>query len=119
MAERSDLTVSCCPPVSAGALDELEAAELATVFKALADPVRLRLLSMVASVGDGEVCACDMVGPVGRSQPTVSHHMALLVEAGLVTREQRGKWAWYRMERSRLDAVRAALDPDVKISAPR
>ncbi|HEY6530881.1 MAG TPA: metalloregulator ArsR/SmtB family transcription factor [Acidimicrobiales bacterium] len=117
MDERSDLTVWCCTPVSAG-LGETEAGELATVFKALADPVRLRLLSMVASVGDGEVCACDMVAPVGRSQPTVSHHMSLLVDAGLVTREQRGKWAWYRLDRSRLEMIRSVLDPDAKVSAP-
>jgi ArsR family transcriptional regulator len=79
------------------------------LFKALADPVRLRLLSMVAAVPEGEVCACDLVEPIGRSQPTVSHHMAALVDAGLVTREQRGRWAWYRINPARLEAARSVL----------
>ena len=79
------------------------------MFKVLADPARLRLLSMVAAAGDGEVCACDLVEPIGKSQPTVSHHMSVLVEAGLVTREKRGKWAWYRLDADRLEQVRAAL----------
>jgi ArsR family transcriptional regulator len=101
----------CCPPVTAGALDEDDAAELATVFKALADPARLRLLSMIAAADTGEACACDLVEPVGRSQPTVSHHLALLVDAGLVRREKRGRWAWYRVVPERLAAVRDALSP--------
>ena len=101
----------CCAPVTAGALDEAEAAELAGVFKVLADPARLRLLSMVASAEAGEACACDLVEPVGRSQPTVSHHLSLLVDAGLLTREKRGKWAWYRVVPERLEAVRGALAP--------
>jgi ArsR family transcriptional regulator, arsenate/arsenite/antimonite-responsive transcriptional repressor len=101
----------CCPPVTAGALDEADATELAAVFKALADPARLRLLSMIAAAESGEACACDLVEPVGRSQPTVSHHLALLVDAGLVSREKRGKWAWYRVVPERLAAVRDALSP--------
>jgi ArsR family transcriptional regulator len=107
----SDDTAACCEPLVQALLGEDEAVELAAVLKALADPVRLRLLSMVAAAGDGEACACDLVAPVGRSQPTVSHHMAILVDAGLVERTQRGKWAWYRLEPTRLDMVRAALDP--------
>jgi ArsR family transcriptional regulator len=75
----------------------------------LADPARLRLLSMVASAESGEACACDLVEPLGRSQPTVSHHMSVLVEAGLVSREKRGKWAWYRLEAERLEQIKAAL----------
>jgi hypothetical protein len=71
----------CCRPVTAGVLDEVDATELASVFKVLADPVRLRLLSMVASAPTGEACACDLVEPLGRSQPTVSHHLSALVEA--------------------------------------
>jgi len=102
---------ACCPPLTAGVLDEDEAAELAGVFKVLADPARLRLLSMVAAAEPGEACACDLVEPVGRSQPTVSHHLSLLVDAGLLTREKRGKWAWYRVVPERLAAVRAALAP--------
>lgn len=71
------------------------AAELAKVFKALGDPARVKLLSLIAASESGEMCVCDLTGPVGLSQPTVSHHMKLLVEAGLVAREQRGKWAYY------------------------
>ena len=90
-------------------LGEDSAAELASVFKVLAAPARLRLLSMVAAAETGEACACDLVEPVGRSQPTVSHHLSLLVDAGLLTREKRGKWAWYRVVPERLAAIRGAL----------
>ena len=85
-----DLT-SCCSPVTAGVLDDGTAEQLARVFKALGDPTRVRLLSMIAASTDGEACACDLIEPVNLSQPTVSHHMRQLVDAGLVTREQRGK----------------------------
>jgi len=102
---------ACCTPLTAGILDERQADELAAVFKVLADPARLRLLSMIAAATTGEACACDLVGPVGRSQPTVSHHLALLVDAGLVVREKRGRWAWYRVVPERFDAVRTALAP--------
>jgi ArsR family transcriptional regulator len=101
-------TVMCCSPVRTDALDEEQAAAMARGFAALADPIRLRLLSFVASSGD-EVCACDLVEPSGRSQPTVSHHMKILVDAGLVTREKRGLWVWYRAVPDRLDALRAVL----------
>jgi ArsR family transcriptional regulator len=101
----------CCAPVTAGVLDESDAEDLAAAFKVLADPARLRLLSMVASAEAGEACACDLVEPVGRSQPTVSHHLSMLVDAGLLTREKRGKWAWYRVVPERLQALQAALAP--------
>lgn len=101
----------CCAPLTAGALDETEAGELAAVFKVLADPARLRLLSMIASAAAGESCACDLVDPIGRSQPTVSHHLSVLVDAGLLEREKRGRWAWYRIVPERFDAVRAVLEP--------
>ncbi len=114
----ADDTEPCCAPLVQALLSEGEAAELASVFKALADPVRLRLLSMVAAAGDDEACACDLIEPVGRSQPTVSHHMAILVDAGLVERTQRGKWAWYRLKPERLAMVQAALDP-AAVSASR
>jgi len=97
----------CCAPVTAGVLDDEHAEDLAAVLKVLADPARLRLLSMVAA--GGEACACDLVAPLGRSQPTVSHHLSLLVDAGLLAREKRGRWAWYRVVPERLDAVRRAL----------
>jgi ArsR family transcriptional regulator len=98
----------CCAPVRTDALDEEQAAVMARGFAALSDPIRLRLLSFVASSSD-EVCACDLVEPSGRSQPTVSHHMKILVDAGLVTREKRGLWVWYRAVPERLDALRAVL----------
>ena len=101
----------CCSPVTAGVLDEHDAEELAAVFKVLGDPARLRLLSMVASSADGEACACDLVEPIGRSQPTVSHHLSALVDAGLLAREKRGKWAWYRLVPERLAALQAVLAP--------
>ena len=109
MTARPETSI-CCSPLGAGALDEARADELAAVFKVLADPARLRLLSMVASAESGETCACDLVEPSGRSQPTVSHHMSVLVDAGLVTREKRGKWAWYRLDAERLEQVKAALN---------
>jgi ArsR family transcriptional regulator len=100
--------VACCTPVRADALDAAQAELLAQSFAALADPIRLRLLSFITSAA-GEVCACDLVEPSGRSQPTVSHHMKILVDAGLVEREKRGLWVWYRAVPSRLDALRAVL----------
>ena len=99
----------CCPPLGEGALDEDAAVELARVLKALADPVRLRLLSFIASSSTGEVCACDLPGLLDRSQPTMSHHLSQLVKAGLVEREQRGKWAWFRLRPQRLEALGAVL----------
>jgi len=90
-------------------LDEDQAALLAHSFAALADPIRLRLLSHIAACGTDEVCACDLVEPSGRSQPTVSHHMKILVDAGLVEREKRGLWVWYKLVPSRLDALRSVL----------
>jgi ArsR family transcriptional regulator, arsenate/arsenite/antimonite-responsive transcriptional repressor len=100
--------IACCAPVRADALDEGQAGLLAQSFAALADPIRLRLLSFITSAAD-EVCACDLVEPSGRSQPTVSHHMKILVDAGLVTRDKRGLWVWYRAVPDRLDALRAVL----------
>jgi len=80
-----------------------------SALTALSDPIRLRMLSAIAAERGEEVCACDLVELSGRSQPTVSHHMKILVDAGLVTREKRGLWVWYRIEPSRLDALRAVL----------
>jgi ArsR family transcriptional regulator len=99
----------CCAPLLRSAIDEEQATELAEILKALADPVRLRLVSIVATTASGEVCACDLPTLVGRSQPTVSHHLSLLVKAGLFEREQRGKWAWFRLRPERLAALGDAL----------
>ena len=100
--------VACCAPVRADTLDEAEAELLARSFAALADPIRLRLLSIVAAAGGDEVCACDLVGLSGRSQPTVSHHMKILVDAGLVSREARPVGLVPDRAR-RLDALRTVL----------
>jgi ArsR family transcriptional regulator len=94
---------ACCTPVTAGILSAEEAERIARTFKALGDPTRVRLLSMIAASEDGEACICDLTQPVGLSQPTVSHHMKLLVDAGLATREQRGRWAYYRVVHEALD----------------
>jgi ArsR family transcriptional regulator len=88
---------ACCSPPADGALDEATAERLARVFHALGDRHRVRLLSLIAASEGGEACICDLTAPVGLAQPTVSHHMKLLVDAGLVTRDQRGKWAYYRI----------------------
>jgi ArsR family transcriptional regulator, arsenate/arsenite/antimonite-responsive transcriptional repressor len=101
-------TSACCSPVTVDTMSEPQAVDMAHSFAALSDPIRLRLLSIVASAGD-EVCACDLLEPSGRSQPTVSHHMKILVDAGLVTREKRGLWVWYRAVPGRLEALRAVL----------
>lgn len=105
-----DPTEGCCAPLTATVLDETTAVELAEALKVLADPARLRLLSMVAASEGGEACVCDMTGPLGRSQPTVSHHLAVLVAAGFLTREKRGRWAWFRLRSERLRALGALLD---------
>ena len=101
----------CCSPVTGGALDAEEAQRLARIFKALGDPTRVRLLSLIAAQRDREACICDLTGPVGLSQPTVSHHMKQLVDAGLVVREQRGRWAFYRIVEDTLAALSVALRP--------
>jgi len=99
---------SCCAPAADAMVDDATAQQLAKVFKALGDPNRVKLLSLITASASGEMCVCDLTKPVGLSQPTVSHHMKLLVEAGLVTREQRGKWAYYRPTVGTLaDAARA------------
>jgi len=99
----------CCTPVTRGALDAASAEQLARTFKALADPTRVRLLSLIAAHEGGEACTCDLTDVVGLGQPTVSHHMKQLVSAGLVTREQRGRWAFYRVIDDALDALSDAL----------
>ena len=97
----------CCASVLEAPLGEEEAADLARLIGALADPVRLRLLSLVAA--RGEVCSCDLKVPLGKSQPTISHHTKVLADAGLVVGERRGRWTWWHVVPQRLDAVRGAL----------
>ena len=114
MAKRQVTVVepaACCASVLDAPLDRGDAEELAQMFAALSDPVRLRLLSLVAAAG--EVCSCDLLAPLGKSQPTVSHHTKILVDAGLITGEKRGRWVWWRVVPERLDSLRAALAADV------
>jgi ArsR family transcriptional regulator len=101
--------VSCCSPITREPLNAAGAERLAQVLKALADPTRLRLVSLVAAHDDDEACVCDLTEPVGLSQPTVSHHLKVLVEAGILTREQRGRWAYFRIVPGALDALAGIL----------
>ena len=97
----------CCPSILAEPLAEEQAEDLATVFAALSDPVRLRLLSLVADAG--EICSCDLLAPLRKAQPTISHHTKVLVEAGLIRGEKRGRWVWWQVVPERLAAVRDSL----------
>lgn len=102
--------VACCAPVVAAPLDEEQAAGAAKMFKALGDPIRLRLLSMIASAaGEGEVCVCDLTEPFELSAPTISYHLKLLREANLVTSERRGTWVYYRARRDHLGLLSGLL----------
>jgi ArsR family transcriptional regulator len=100
---------ACCSPLTDAPLADENAAILAGSLKALADPARLRILSMVAAHDDGETCVCDLTAPLGLGQPTVSHHLRILVDAGYLTRDKRGTWAYYRLVPGALDAVAGLL----------
>lgn len=103
-------SASCPPARTTGrALTTREAGDLATLLKAVADPVRLQLLSMISASESGEMCVCDLVEPLAVSQPTVSHHLRVLTTAGLLTRERRASWAWYRVVPQALDRIRTLL----------
>jgi ArsR family transcriptional regulator, arsenate/arsenite/antimonite-responsive transcriptional repressor len=102
---------TCCGPLSAAPLTEDEAGQLAVRLKAVADPARLRLLSLILASPDDEACVCDLTEPVGLSQPTVSHHMKVLADAGLVLREKRGRWAYYRAVPDALESLSRILRP--------
>jgi ArsR family transcriptional regulator len=105
----SDDLAACCTPSPGRGLDADAAQRLAAVLKVIAEPTRLRLLSLVADTDAGEACVCDLTDPVGLSQPTVSHHLKVLVEAGLLDRDQRGKWAYYRLVPESLEALEALV----------
>jgi ArsR family transcriptional regulator len=98
-----------CAPAGTPALGPEEATQKAQVFKALADPNRLRLLSMVKAEASGEACVCDLTGPLDLGQPTVSHHLRILVEAGLLHREKRGTWAYYSLVPGALEQTAGLL----------
>ena len=99
----------CCASVLDAPLDPRDAVTLAHGFSALADPVRLRVLSILHSAPEGEVCVCDLVSPLGKSQPTVSHHLKVLSQAGLIHGARRGKWVWYSVDRDRLAELRSTI----------
>lgn len=97
----------CCDPLTEAPLSETEAEDLAQVLAALADPVRLRLLSIVAA--QGEACSCNLEAPLRKSQPTISHHTRVLADAGLIVADRRGKWTWWQVVPERLAILRRAL----------
>ncbi|WP_084395357.1 ArsR/SmtB family transcription factor [Mycolicibacterium canariasense] len=100
---------ACCSPRTGGVISTETAERLAAACKALADPARVKLLSLIAASKNGEACICDLTAPLGLSQPTVSHHMKQLADGGLVNREQRGKWAYYRVETDALTRLGVAI----------
>lgn len=100
-------TELCCPALTHEPLSKGEAERAAPVLAALGDPVRLRLLSIVAA--EGEICSCNLEGPLGKSQPTISHHTRILAEAGLIVGEKRGKWTWWQVVPERLESLRRLL----------
>ena len=106
MTQASELS---CPPLLASPIDVAQADLLAASLKALADPSRLRLLSLIQAQPESEACVCHLTEPLGLTQPTVSHHLRVLLDAGLVTRDQRGSWAYYRVAPEALEALRTVL----------
>jgi ArsR family transcriptional regulator len=117
----ADLPVlaDCGTTLVGPALGGGEAEVLANALKALADPTRLRLLSLVAAHQDGEACVCDLTDPVGLTQPTVSHHLKVLVDADMLSREQRGRWAYYRLVPQTLNALSALIASPALTGSPR
>jgi ArsR family transcriptional regulator len=103
------IDADCCPQVLAAPLDEEGAERLAAALRVLAEPARLRLLSIIGADPNGEVCACHLTGPLGLSQPTVSHHLKVLTDAGLIGREQRGRWAYFWVLPEPLELLRGTL----------
>lgn len=102
----------CCTPLHEGAIGQEKAEGMAPVLAALADPVRLRIVSMLLAAPDGSCCGCDLTEPLGLAQPTVSHHLKVLRQAGLVAGERRGRWVHYRVVPERLDEISRALSPE-------
>ncbi len=117
-ARAQDQVVVCCAPLVREPLTAADADGLVGVFKALADPARLRLLSMIAAHEGGEACVCDLTEPLGLSQPTVSHHLKVLHGAGLVERDKRGVWAYYRLVPDALDRVADLLTAATTSTSP-
>ena len=107
---------SCCPQVLSAPLQETDAASLASALRVVADPARLRLLSLIASRPGAEACVCELTEPLGLSQPTVSHHLRVLHDAGVLDREKRGRWVFYRLDPTPLRLLRSALEPAVPVA---
>ena len=107
--ERADSTTPCCPPLLAGKITAAEASQLAALFRVLAEPARLQLLSLIAVQPQQEVRACELVEALKLAQPTVSHHLKVLYEAGLLEKERRGNWICYRIVKDRLAQLQATL----------
>lgn len=117
MASKDDTEVTtCCPPITTTQLNDADAVELARLFAALSDPVRLRLLSIVAS--EGEVCSCNLEAPLSKSQPTISHHTRVLADVGLIVGERRGRWTWWRVAPEVMQRLRESLGVDVGRALP-
>lgn len=108
-ASTAGATGACCTPLTAAPLGDTEAGALADTYAALADPVRLKLLSLIAA--SGEMCSCDLLEPLAKSQPTVSHHTKILAEAGLIAGDKRGRWVWWSVVPERAEFVRGVLGP--------
>ena len=104
----SDVT-ACCAPLTMEAISADSAEKLARTLKVIADPARLRLISLVAAHEDAEACVCDLTEPLGLGQPTVSHHLKILVEAGILSRDKRGTWAYYKLVPGALDEIAKLL----------
>src|SRR6478609_1286206 len=109
VARRLDEPVACCGPLAAATLSDDEATATAEVFKALADPARVRIVNVLATSA-APVCVCNLIEPLGLSQPTVSHHLRRLVDAGLLEREQRGRWAYYALRPESVQTLMAVVD---------
>ena len=103
------LLTDCCTPVVGEVIQPSQAVMLASGFKALADPARLQLISLISAHDGAEACVCELTDPTGLSQPTVSHHLKILVDAGILKRAQRGKWAYYRLVPEALNALAALI----------
>jgi ArsR family transcriptional regulator len=105
----------CCTPLFDGVVDPSDASDIAAAFAALGDPVRLRIVSMLAAAPDGAACGCDLEGPLGLSQPTVSHHIRILRESGLVEGTKQGRWVFYRVNPKRLEDLRGVLATGITV----
>lgn len=103
------LLPNCCAPLLSGRLNPAEAAQMAAVFRVLGEPARLQIISLIAAQPAGEVCVCELTEPLGLSQPTISHHLKVMYEAGLLHKERRGNWIYYKLVPEQIEALRNML----------